>query len=112
MLGRPTPRSFSIHAARRFAAERRVRYAARIAGPPTDTQAALIQSMIAMEWTAIRNEAAGTLASDKVAVNARRLFQRLLGEFERSLKSVPAERPPTLAEHLGKLAARREGTTA
>jgi hypothetical protein len=69
--------------------------------------------MIRLEWNALKHEAAGTLAADKVALDARRLFGRFLAEFERTLRQPsPAERPPSLAEHLGRLAARREGTTA
>jgi len=101
MLDRPTPRSFSIHAARRFGVDRRGRYLARLAGPPTDQQAALIQSMISTEWTAVRNESVGNVNTDRLALDARRLLAKLLAEFERTLRAPPpAERPPSLAEVL------------
>lgn len=117
-LGRSTPRQFSKTAWWRFAADRRRRYVARIIpGTPTDAQAALIQSLIRLEWSALKHEAAGTLASDKVALDARRLFQRLLLDFERSLapKPLPPAKtkpgPPqiTLEEHLAMLRELRDG---
>jgi hypothetical protein len=102
VLGRTIPRSLSIHAARRFGVDRRARYLARLGGrEPTDAQAALIQSLISTEWTAVRNESLGTLPADRLALDARRLFTKLLAEFERSLRAPPpAERPPSLAEVL------------
>jgi hypothetical protein len=44
-LGRTTPRSFSTHAWRRFAADRRARYVSRISGTPTDAHTAMVQSL-------------------------------------------------------------------
>ena len=100
-LGRSTPRRFSKTAWWRFAAERRARYVARIAGEPTDTQSALVQTLVALEWSALKHEAVGTLAADKVALDARRLFGRFLQDFERSLvKSTASQRAPSLAEVL------------
>ena len=100
-LGRSTPRRFSKTAWWRFAAERRARYVARIAGEPTDTQSALVQTLVALEWSALKHEAAGTLAADKVALDARRLFGRFLQDFERSLvKPTASQRAPSLAEVL------------
>jgi hypothetical protein len=100
-LGRSTPRRFSKTAWWRFAAERRARYVARIAGEPTDTQSALVQTLVALEWSALKHEAVGTLAADKVALDARRLFGRFLQDFERSLvKPTASQRAPSLAEVL------------
>jgi hypothetical protein len=99
--GRSTPRAFSRPAWYRFSRDRRRRYVSRIAGEPTDTQSALVQTLVALEWSALKHEAAGTLAADKVALDARRLFGRFLGDFERSLvKPTASQRAPSLAEVL------------
>ena len=111
-LGRSTPRRFSKTAWWRFAAERRARYVARIAGEPTDTQSALVQTMVALEWSALKHEAAGTLAADKVALDARRLFGRFLLDFERSIttKAPPPKAKPGPAQlDLEAFLAQREG---
>jgi len=106
LAGRSTPRVFSRPAWYRFSRDRRHRYVSRIAGTPTDAQAALVQSMIRLEWSALKHEAVGTLAADKVALDARRLFGRFLQDFERSLvKSTASQRAPSLAEVLAEHAA-------
>jgi len=101
ILGRTIPRSASVYAERRFKIDRAARYAARIKGQPSDHQSALIQSLVATEWTAVRNERIGEMHTDRLALDARRLFSRLLAEFENTLKKPPpVEAPPTLAEVL------------
>jgi hypothetical protein len=114
-IGRSTPRSFSTHAWRRFAADRRRRYVSRIiAGPPTDAQAAQIQSMIRVEWSALRAEAEGSLLADRHALDARRLLWRVQADFERTLPKAPqpASRAPSLAEIVAEATARRRGDAA
>jgi hypothetical protein len=60
-------------------------------------QAATIESLVSLEWAAIVAEAEGGLVGFREAREHRRLFQRLLSDFERSL-AVPAEKPPSLAD--------------
>jgi hypothetical protein len=100
-LGRSTPRVFTQTAWWRFAADRRRRYVSRIPGKPNDAQAALVQSLIRLEWSALRAESEGTLMGDREGREHRRLFQRLLDDFERGLaKSVAAEKPMDAAEYV------------
>jgi hypothetical protein len=109
-MGSPMPRRFSKTAWWRFARDRRRRYLAQLSGPPSHGQAAMVETLVRLEWAALKHEADGSLAADRVALDSRRLYQRVLADFERSLpKSPPPARPPSLAEHLGKVAARREG---
>jgi hypothetical protein len=113
--GRSTPRVFSKPAWYRFSRDRRRRYVARIVGVPTDAQAALIQTLIRVEWSALKAEAEGTLLADRHALDARRLFQRVLADFERSCippKGRAGPAMPTLEQHLQMLRERREGSSA
>lgn len=108
-IGRSTPRVFSKPAWYRFNADRRKRYVSRIVGPATDVQATLIQSLIRLEWAALAAEDEGGLVGFREGREHRRLFQRLLGDFERTLVEAPAKamKPKTLAEHLANRAAGR-----
>jgi hypothetical protein len=109
LAGRWTPRVFSKTAWYRFSRDRRRRYVSRIPDTPTDAQAALIQSLIRLEWSALKAEAADTLLGDREGREHRRLYQKFLVDFEKSLaKPAVAERAPTLGEHLAHRAAERE----
>jgi hypothetical protein len=55
-------------------------------------QSATIESLVSLEWAAIVAEAEGGLLGFREAREHRRLFQRLLSDFERSLSS--AQAPP------------------
>jgi hypothetical protein len=107
-IGRPMPRRFSRPARIRFERDRRRRYLAELpCGPPTNQQAARIESLIRCEWFALKAEAEGTLQGDREAREHRRLLDRLLVDFERGLApSAPPQK--TLAEHLAAKQAARE----
>ena len=98
-LGVYEPRSFNAVTRGRFLRDRRRRWRARIEGELSETQAALILSLASLEWSALSAEAEGGLMALREAREHRRLFQRLLADFERSLPVAP-EKPdaPTLAE--------------
>jgi hypothetical protein len=57
-------------------------------------QVATIETLVSLEWAAIVAEAEGGLVGFREAREHRRLFQRLLGDFERSLAVPPAPPPP------------------
>jgi len=81
------PRNFSKTLWWRFSRDRRARYVARCPeGELTDVQAALIENIIFLEWAALRADAEGGLIGFKEGREHRRLFQRLVYEFESSLK--------------------------
>ena len=83
------PRSFSRVARLRFDRDRRQRYVSRIPDEPSNWQASLIDSMIRLEWSSLVAEAEGGLVGLREAREHRRLFQRLLGDFERTLQPKP-----------------------
>jgi hypothetical protein len=89
-LGRSEPRSLSVYAWQRFRNDRRDRYTSRIEGMPTDNQAAMIQTMIQLEWAAYRAEAEGSVRFLHEAREHRRLWMRMMADFERSLVKPPA----------------------
>jgi hypothetical protein len=94
-LGRYVPRQFNPLTRERFLRDRRRRHLARVpTASPSDEQAATIQSLASLEWAALASEADGSLQGLREAREHRRLFQRLLGDFERSL-AVPPPRGPT-----------------
>lgn len=82
----------------RFFRDRKRRYMARIIGEPTDQQLALVQSMTRLEWAACVAESAGGLAGLRDSREHRRLFMRLMGDFERGLVEAATPRPMTPAE--------------
>lgn len=91
-VGRYEPRSLdSTHTRRRFFRDRRERYTARLLTPATDRQLAQIDAMVRLEWQALRAEAIGTLQADREAREFRRLLDRLLSDFEKSLAVPPRE---------------------
>jgi hypothetical protein len=96
------PRVFSKPAWYRFSRERRRRYLDEFASPPTNEQAARIDALVRLEWSALKAEAENTLQGDREAREHRRLLDRMLADFERSLVAPsPAQAPKTLLDHLG-----------
>jgi hypothetical protein len=95
-LGLPMPRSFSRTAYWRFARDRRRRLLELLPGPPTNQQAAHITSLCKLEWHALASEAQGGLVGFREAREHRRLYERLLSDFERSAAkaSAAAEKHP------------------
>jgi hypothetical protein len=91
--GRLMPRRFSKPAWYRFSRDRRRRYLARLPGQPSERDAARIDAMVRLEWQALKAEAEGTLQADREAREHRRLLDRLVSDFERSLASSPAAKP-------------------
>jgi len=99
------PRNFSKTSWWRFSRDRRARYVSRIfAGELTDVQAALVENMISLEWAALQAEAEGGLVGLREGREHRRLFQKLLDDFERSLTPVrrtQRRQPLRLSEIIG-----------
>ena len=99
------PRNFSKTSWWRFARDRRARYVSRIAGALTDVQAALVENMIMLEWSALSAENEGGLAGLREGREHRRLYQKLLDDFERSLMPAPRmverRRAPRLVDIVG-----------
>jgi hypothetical protein len=115
------PRNFSRTSWWRFARDRRSRYLERIDGVPSAFQSNLIENCISLEWAALQVEATGGLVALREGREHRRLFQRLLDDFEATL-APPPERSPrgksksgppqlTLDQHIAKLQARQESST-
>jgi hypothetical protein len=94
-----TPRRFNALTKSRFLPGRERLYRARIEGEPTDRQTALIQTLARLEWAALKAEAEGTLVGYREAREHRRLFQRLLDDFEATLPGAPAVKS-RLTQHL------------
>jgi hypothetical protein len=124
-MGRPRPRRFSQTAWWRFARNRRRQYLAQLAGPPTAEQASIVDSLCALEWSALRNESEALALRGREAREAarearehRRLLAKLVGDFERSLVPKPVKPaltrpgPPqiTLEDHMAMLRARQAGS--
>jgi len=107
--GRLTPRALSRPAWQRFDRDRRRRYLAELPGPPTNEQSTRIESLIRCEWFALKAEVEGTLRGDREAREHRRLLDRLLGDFERSLaKPMVEPKPLNYTQHV----ARRDAAPA
>jgi hypothetical protein len=107
-LGHHVPRRFTKRSRHRFDVTRRRAYLGRIAGPPTPWQSATIDGLIALEWSALEGEhRLGDAVAARDAREHRRLFQRLLSDFERSLTAPPPRPPRTLQEAAAQIAARR-----
>jgi len=83
------PRNFTKTSWWRFSRDRRARYVSRISGELADVQAALVENMISLEWAALQAEAEGGLVGLREGREHRRLFQKLLDDFEATLQ------PPT-----------------
>jgi hypothetical protein len=97
-LGLTMPRAFTARCRDRFQRDRRRAYLARISGDPSQWQSATIASLIALEWAALEAESRiGDLTAAREAREHRRLFQRLLADFERSVRQSNLMRDPTYA---------------
>jgi hypothetical protein len=107
--GRYLPRRFNPVTRERFLRDRRRRILRRIAGRPSDEQSALAQTVARLEWAALAAEAEGGLHALREAREHRRLLQKLLVDFERTLRVVAAPSTPSLAEYL---ATKTEGAAA
>jgi hypothetical protein len=108
-MGRPMPRRFSKTAWWRFARDRRRRYLLELPGPPTNEQAARIESLVHLEWSSLKCAAEGGLVGLREMREHRRLFERLLADHVRSLAPQRARKSKP-AEHLAQRTAGR--TTA
>jgi hypothetical protein len=102
LAGRYVPKKFTDLSRQRFLRDRRRRYLSRIPdGKPSDSQAALIQSLASLEFAALEAESRFTdMIAGREAREHRRLFQRLLSDFEKSLTALPAKRALTAADWL------------
>jgi hypothetical protein len=100
-----SPRQFNALARRRFLKARRLHHLARVQGEPTEAQTAMASSMATCEWAALHGEHEGTLRSLREAREHRRLWLKVMADFDRSLRpkeasaSQPKERrAPRLSE--------------
>jgi hypothetical protein len=92
-LGNYHPRRFGARSRLRFDRARRRDYLARFGKPPSAWQSSTIASLVALEWSALSAEAQiGNMIAAREAREHRRLFQRLLAEFERSLQPTNTQR--------------------
>jgi hypothetical protein len=103
--GRYLPRRFYSTSRERFIRDRRRRYLDRLSGHPTDQQIATAQSLAVLDWSALAAENEHTLRGDREGREHRRLFTKMLDDFEKSL--LPS-RPRTLAGYRGRLTQRDE----
>ena len=111
-LGRYQPTRFGQTQRWRFARVRRAEYLAR-AGEITSWQSSTIETLVQLEWAALVCEHRfADLQAAREGREHRRLFQRLLSDFERSVE-VPVRIPsdPAAAIH-AHFAARRSGGAA
>lgn len=92
-LARYRPRSFGQPSRWRFVRDRRALYLDRLAGSPSEAQKALIESLVELEWSALRAEAEGGMVAFREGRELRRLFLRALADFERSIPPPAAESP-------------------
>ena len=105
-LGHYVPRRFSVRSRHRFEVTRRRAYLARIVAPPSPWQTTTISTLVALEWSALEAEShIGDMYAAREAREHRRLFQRLLADFERSLTPPTAPVPDpmqALHDHLAR----------
>jgi hypothetical protein len=101
---RYVPRSLSIHSRRRFNTRRKREYLLQVGGRPTSWQLAAIESLLRREWVAIVAERKG---DPYQALRADHDYQKLLGDFRRSLpppaSAASADPGRALDEHILKL---------
>ena len=105
---RYAPRSLSVHSRRRFFADRRQRYLSRLTASPSDRQLSQIDGLVRLEWAAVVAEhqgETGDLAALRKGRESRRLFDRLLADFERSVAAEAEKAKPTLDDHLAAIRA-------
>jgi hypothetical protein len=114
-----TPRRFTALVKSRFLPGRERLYRERIDGEPTDRQVALIQTLARLEWSALkaewyasRTEGVASLSSDRESREHRRLYDRLLDEFETTLAPPPKKRRgPSLHDIVTETIAARGSTS-
>jgi hypothetical protein len=115
-LGFSMPRAFTARCRDRFQRDRRRGYLARVAGNASPWQSSTIATLIALEWAALEAESRiGDLTAARESRENRRLFQRLLADFERSLTlsaGEPVDPMEQLHRHLARRAAEREAEEA
>lgn len=87
-LGHYLPRRFGQRSRHRFDVARRRSYLGQIGGTPSPWQAATIDGLIALEWAALVGEADGGIPALRESREHRRLFQRLLADFEKTVQSL------------------------
>jgi len=92
--GTYVPRQYSTTARYRFLRDRRRHHLSRVPAAPSPSQTALALSLARLEWGALKAESMDTLQGDREGREFRRLFQRLLGEFEETLPKPVSEPPP------------------
>src|SRR5215472_795537 len=89
-MGRLMPRRFSKTAWWRFSRDRRRRYLDKLPAPPSNEQATRIDSLVRLEWNALKAEAEDSIAANREGREHRRLLDRMLADFERSIASASA----------------------
>ena len=101
---RYTPRSLSVHSRWRFGRRRKAEYLGQIPGSPSPWQVAAIERLIRREWLTMLAE-----RSDDVdtTLRADREYQKLAGDFRRSLPLPAAAPAPSLSDVLADIARRR-----
>jgi hypothetical protein len=111
-LARYRPRCFTQSSRWRFVRDRRALYLGRAGDAPTEAQKSLIDSLVELEWSALKAEAQGGLVAFRDGRELRRLFMRAHADFERTIKEAAAANAPDpiAAVHaaLAASAARRE----
>ena len=108
-LARYRPRAFTQNSRWRFCHNRRTIYLARLGdAAPTDHQAALIESLVELEWSTLAAEAQGGITAFREGRELRRLFLRALADFERTITAATAVPEDPLAALHRHLAERRE----
>ena len=111
-LARYRPRTFGKASRWRFVRDRRTLYLGRVEGGPSESQKALIETLIELEWSALKAEAEGGMVAFREGRELRRLYLRALADFERTVKdaaeAAPVDPMQALRDHL----ARRQGAAA
>jgi hypothetical protein len=107
---RYAPRSLSIHSRRRFNTRRKREYLLQVGDRSTSWQLAAIESLLRREWVAIVAERSG---DPYQALRADHDYQKLLGDFRRSLPPpAAAPQPPSFEQVLSGIIARHEDDAA
>jgi hypothetical protein len=114
-LARYRPRSFGEQSRWRFRRDRQALYLSQVRGAPTSQQKALIESLISLEFNALKAEASDdAMVTYREARQLRIEFVRVLSAFEKTLLVKPAESGPSLVRGLADMAdaANRGGRAA
>jgi hypothetical protein len=100
-LAQYTPSSFSQHSRWRFGRNRKASYLNRIVGEVTPWQVSTIATLVSLEWAALVAESRhADMVAGREAREHRRLFMRLLADFEKSLTALPPKRALTASDWL------------